>query len=220
MIAALVTFTGCGSPGDGSSDDSLTGGTSGKAKYAIGDTGPGGGRIFYYSRQGFTVGTAKDGVYNGGTYHYLEVAPADMGTTPKSSGKDILLAWSSGGIYDNYLLPGPWGNGIGLGYAFTEAILAVDKAAPAALACKNATYGGKTDWFLPNHTELEEMYDNKAAIGGFANDWYWSSTQAHGDGRPDAWSADASNFGGNYIYGSCVNHSKVNTHRVRAIRAF
>ncbi|GHV49982.1 hypothetical protein AGMMS49579_02840 [Spirochaetia bacterium] len=220
LIAAMVTFIGCGSPGDGSSDDSLTGGAFGKAKYAIGDTGPGGGIIFYYNKQGFTVGTVMDGVYNGETYHYLEAAPADIGTTPKSSGKGILLAWSSGGIYDDYHIPGPWMNGIGLGYAFTEAILAVDTAAPAALACRNATYGGKTDWFLPNHNELERMYKNRATIGGFANARYWSSTQSNSDDyRSNGWSAFTSDFGGNYIYGSYVNLYKWKTYYVRAIRA-
>ncbi|GHV49989.1 hypothetical protein AGMMS49579_02860 [Spirochaetia bacterium] len=211
LIAALVTFTGCGSPGDGSSDDSLTGGASGKAKYAIGDTGPGGGIIFYYSRQGFTVGTAKDGVYNGGTYHYLEAAPADMGTTPKAD-KGNLFAWrSSGATYDDALLDAK-GIGIGVGYANTVAILAVDKAAPAARACKDATYGGKTDWYLPSERELTWMCANRAAIGGFTNDWYWTSTQ----GAINYYFAFGQHFGD----GIQFHTSKVDTHRVRAIRAF
>ncbi|GHV49992.1 hypothetical protein AGMMS49579_02870 [Spirochaetia bacterium] len=190
LIAAMVAFTGCDS-----SDDGLTGGASGKAKYAIGDTGPGGGRIFYVSGP---AGFSSNGV----TCHYLEAAPADMSTT---------LTWSSSS-YNHVNISGATEVGIGRGYAFTEAILAVDTAAPAALVCRNATYGGKTDWYLPNEHELRIMYANIAAIGGFTNDYYWSSTQ----GNPNYSSAWVQNL----VNGDQTNHGKANTYRVRAIRAF
>ncbi|GHV49996.1 hypothetical protein AGMMS49579_02880 [Spirochaetia bacterium] len=164
-------------------------------QYVIGDTGPGGGKIFYYSAGGF--------LSNGVTCHYLEAAPADMGTT---------LTWSSGGIYNAYNI-GETRMDIG-GYANTAAILAVDVAAPAALACRNATYGSKTDWFLPSDYELRIMYMKKAAIGGFTNAWYWSSTQADASNFYSAW---AWNFSGS---GAPYNSSKYNTYHVRAIRAF
>jgi len=54
----------------------------------------------------------------------------------------------------------------------------------AARFCQNLVYGGHTDWFLPNREELNLIYTNRAAIGGFAttggafNDGsYWSSTE-------------------------------------------
>ncbi|GHV49999.1 hypothetical protein AGMMS49579_02890 [Spirochaetia bacterium] len=188
----MVAFTGCDS-----SDDGLTGGASGKAKYAIGDTGPGSGIIFYVS--GAVSGFSSNGV----TCHYLEAAPADMSTT---------LTWSSSS-YNNANISGANGVGIGRGYAFTDAILAVDTAAPAALACRNATYGGKTDWYLPNEYELRIMYANIAAIGGFTNDYYWSSTQAS---AANSWSAWVENLS----TGARINHSKDEPYRVRAIRAF
>ena len=42
--------------------------------------------------------------------------------------------------------------------------------------------GGYSDWFLPSRDELYQMYLNKFAIGGFANDYYWSSSEHDDDG--------------------------------------
>ncbi|GHV50565.1 hypothetical protein AGMMS49579_04350 [Spirochaetia bacterium] len=169
-------------------------------QYVIGDTGPGGGKIFYYSKEGFTVGTVKDGVYKGGTYHYLEAAPADSGTT---------LKWTNYYSYNH----GTTGHDIGTGYANTAAILAVDNAAPAARACKNANFGGKNDWYLPNEYEMRMMLVNKAAIGGFTDAWYWSSTQARAS---NFYSAYATHLSGSGETTFDTNYTLC----VRAIRAF
>lgn len=34
------------------------------------------------------------------------------------------------------------------------------------------------DWFLPARTQLGVLHDNRAAIGGFAGTYYWSSTES------------------------------------------
>ena len=71
----------------------------------------------------------------------------------------------------------------------------------------NITYG---DWYLPSKFELNLMYLNKTAIGGFANDVYWSSTEVN-DGN--AWIQT-------FVDGNQFNHSKYYAYPVRAIRAF
>lgn len=43
-------------------------------------------------------------------------------------------------------------------------------------ACSNLDYAGFNDWLLPNRNELIQMYINKESIGGFVNNYYWSST--------------------------------------------
>ena len=73
------------------------------------------------------------------------------------------------------------------------------------------TVGKKfTDWRLPTKFELNLMYTQKTAIGGFVNDYYWSSVV---NGSNYAW---LQNFGnGNQTYGP-----KDGTYNVRAVRAF
>ena len=69
-----------------------------------------------------------------------------------------------------------------------------------------------TDWRLPTKDELNMMYKKKDAIGGFANNYYWSST---GYANYAAW-IQGFNSGGQYY----TNNFTYKTNRVRAVRAF
>ena len=51
------------------------------------------------------------------------------------------------------------------------------QAGIAARICGDLVLGGYSDWFLPSRDELWKMYLNKFTIGGFANDYYWSSSE-------------------------------------------
>jgi len=130
--------------------------------YAVGDTGPGGGKVFY------DKGSKSDG------WRYLEAAPADLGR----------CEW-----YSEFMdsTTGPTGTAIGTGSSNTAA-MTIDAGAsdlhPAAAACKASTIGGKSDWFLPSLEELTALYtalantSEKCDANGFsAWDSYWSSTQ-------------------------------------------
>jgi len=121
-------------------------------KYYIGDTGPGGGIVFY----------DKGSVSNG--WRYLEAAPVNHGA----------LRWSSSD-YATTLIAGTEA-AIGTGKANTAAILAVDANAPAAKACASYREGGKDDWFLPSIDELNEMYKARSYLG-MSSDTFWSSSQ-------------------------------------------
>jgi hypothetical protein len=83
-------------------------------------------------------------------------------------------------------------------------------AGTAADICANLTLGGYSDWFLPSKDELNQMYSNKAVIGGFANVSYWSSTE---DDNSSAWWQY-------FDYGSQSSGNKQNPVYVRAVRAF
>ena len=65
-------------------------------------------------------------------------------------------------------------------------------------------------WRLPNKDELNTLYQNKDKIGGFADVFYWSSTE---DDYGDAWAQD-------FYNGDQLDDDKGNTYYVRAIRAF
>jgi hypothetical protein len=163
--------------------------------YKIGDTGPGGGKIFYVSEKGF--------VSNGKTCHYLEAAPRDVGN----------LVWSY-----NEIKTGATKTGIGAGAENTATVRTADSNAAAARACNMYSNDGKEDWFLPSKDELNEMYWNKAAIGGFDKAWYWSSSEG------ESMSVWAHDFGNGEQHLGNDNHrdsnNKRHSERVRAIRAF
>jgi hypothetical protein len=161
--------------------------------FDIGETGPGGGKIFYYSEEGFTV-EMTDPAQNY-TAHYLEAAPVDMAG---------MFVWSASTAVSGTAA------GIGTGRRNTARILNVS---PAAKACTNYSNNGKTDWFLPSKDELYRLYINRASVGNLTTKFYASST--HGGGNSNgAW-------GVNFINGDqALQIYCYSVFTVRPIRAF
>jgi hypothetical protein len=166
-----------------------------KAYYNIGDTGPGGGIIFYVDPVGFTM--ADTGL----TAHYLEAAPADEVVGYCSWGTAMLD------------IPGTL-DAIGAGRKNTALIVSVlgTGTTHAAQFCAGANYGGLSDWFLPSYDELEKMYQNLhvASLGGFSNVYYWSSSMI------SAGTVTSLNFASGASYSDWTT----NPNKTRAIRAF
>ncbi len=128
--------------------------------YALRDTGPAGGLIFY----------VKEGGYSDG-WMYLEAAPSDQSTGAE---------W---GCYGT-LIPGADGTAVGTGKQNTIDIEAgCATAGTAADICANLSLGGYSDWFLPSKDELNLMYVNlkDSGVGGFADYGYWSSSEDDAD---------------------------------------
>jgi len=76
---------------------------------------------------------------------------------------------------------GATGTAIGTGLSNTDAIIASQGATSTNYAAGLARAyggGGYSDWFLPSKDELNQLYINRVAIGGFTNNYYWSSTEA------------------------------------------
>ena len=176
----------------------------GELYYELGDTGPGGGKIFYRTATGFTM------TDDNSTAHYLEAAPNDMA---------IELAWASSAFIPSDL-PGGTGDswtditgtatGIGTGRKNTDVILAIDADAPAAKACNDYNNGGKTDWFLPSKDELNQLYVNRTSVGNMGTSEYWSSSQIDNRSPWDQY----------FTNGNQYNDSKSWPFSVRAVRAF
>ena len=174
--------------------------------YAIGDTGPAGGLVFY-----------DKGFYSDG-WRYLEAAPSDFGKTyvfgyyrPESinSAVGTALAIGSGKLNTERLRE----------YMDMDGKAYSDRSGEegeeyAARKCFDYSYGGYDDWFLPSKDELNLMYSNlhEKGLGSFAHDFdgYWSSSECNAD---DAW--------GLAFYDGCWNGNYRRPKRhVRPVRAF
>ncbi len=161
------------------------------APVAVGDS-YGGGIVAYILQSG-------DPGYDGNIQHGLIAATADQSTG---------IQWYNG----SYVVTGATGTAIGTGQVNTTAIVNIQGAGSyAAKLCHDLTVGGYSDWFLPSKDELNKLYTNKVAIGGFAADGYWSSSEYNAN---SAWAQDFSI--GNQHY----SLNKNNTYRVRAVRVF
>jgi hypothetical protein len=167
--------------------------------YALRDTGPAGGLIFYINPNYETDG-----------WRYLEAAPVETEWVGKEWGgymTDIEGTETS----------------IGTGMNNTGIIVAelnkIGQTGKAAQLCydlevqnNSTTYN---DWFLPSKDELEQIYLNLiwAGVGGFAtgnSDYYWSSSQVN---QAQAYYVRLSD-------GSSNVFDKYSAIRVRAVRSF
>jgi uncharacterized protein YjdB len=161
------------------------------APVAVGDS-YGGGIVAYILVNGDTG-------YDPSVQHGLIAATADQSTG---------IQWYNG----SFVATGATGTAIGTGQANTTAIVTIQGAGSyAAQLCNDLTVGVYTDWFLPSKDELDKLYINKVAIGGFTISSYWSSSERDAD---YAW---FQNFdSGNQGYDGKQNFP----YRVHAVRAF
>jgi len=186
-----------------------------KCTYKVGDTGPGGGLIFfvdYYDQ------------YSG--FDYLEAAPVGWGNaitvnqgglTGETTGSptvDPLMKWCS----NTSLLLGldAWANSaVGVGGSNTSTANTTC-AGGAIQAVSDYTGGTKDDWFLPSIGEAMLMYTNlrQVGVGGFSTDYYWSSSEGNAS---TAWSQG---FGVGDQSGLGDGDKKFYAGFVRPVRAF
>lgn len=167
--------------------------------YTVGQTGPGGGKIFYVVTTPFACGPTL-----ATTCTYLEAAPT-TGTNPWT---DAGYVWS--GNTNSSI--GTTGTAIGTGYKNTLAMINQSNTADRAGTISQAYRGPNnlTDWFLPSKDELNQLYAQKTTVGMFVADFYWSSSE---DDANFAW--------GQFFYGGFQNYDgKYLTHYVRPVRAF
>lgn len=80
----------------------------------------------------------------------------------------------------------------------------------AAKYCADMTFAGYDDWYLPALNELQQLYTNRVALGGFASADYWSSTHnSNSDAKVYKFGTNAS-----------ANVAKTTANRVRCVRRF
>jgi hypothetical protein len=139
--------------------------------YTVGQTGPGGGKIFYYSAAGFACGNVLTSTCN-----HLEVAP---------DSNVRRLNWSSPALQNTSTLNST-GTAIGTGQRNTALVVAagVTDSTTSAIAFTDqyVSPNGTSDWFLPSKDEMEALYNAAAAnllSGFFLNPSdHWTSSQS------------------------------------------
>ena len=142
----------------------------------VGENGPGGGTIYYYSAGGFACGPT-----GAETCNYLEAALSGWNNAGVSAA-DPTRKWGGYGS-DNCSPCTALATAIGSGYKNTRAIVLAnnpDTNNAASLADSyTATVRGVVvdDWYLPSLDELNQMYIQRDVIGGFSSSYYWSSTE-------------------------------------------
>ena len=197
--------------------DTVTGETTLYAKWiplkSVGDTGPGGGLIFYVDPAGFTVEgdshlthSTYPGSFDSYTAHYLEAAPADE--TQSTWGLQTELTGATGGA-------------IGTGRRNTTLIVQkLDDWGDAAInsraakICYDKIEGGFDDWFLPSTLEIEQMRTNL-----FLNGWGGFNTTSYFTSRETAAYQASTYTISTGIAGNALKNSPPGCN-VRAARAF
>ena len=176
----------------------------------VGDTGPGGGRIFYVAPTNFTqVGAV--GLMCSISCKYLEAAP----TSGTNAWTDATYVWS--GNTTNAIGVTAQGSVIGTGFANTLAMVGQgagggdgNKAGTIARAYRGPN--DLEDWFLPSIEELALMGNHINMLGVSTLNAYWSSTE-------DVGQAGDANFG-YFGAGLALTKAKSNSFIVRPVRAF
>ena len=164
--------------------------------YKVGDTGPGGGIIFFVDR------------YNEyADFSVLEVAPVSV---------QVQRPWATN-INSNQstLVSGADSKALGGGYQNTIDIVAQTgnvAATCAAAYCLDLVSGGQSDWYLPSIAEIKTVFNVvylELGISGFVADIYWSSSEG------TAGLALGQQFPGNQ-----TNNFKSSNSYVRPVRRF
>jgi hypothetical protein len=178
----------------------------------VGDTGPGGGIVFYVAPDNGTfTQIGASGSMCTTNCKYLEAARVSIWGDNSS---DPLISWTIVGNQTS-AVTGADGTAIGSGYQNSVDILnqsgAVVSSSTAATVARAFGGGSKSDWYLPSKDELNQLNLRNTTVGGFVGGaGYWSSSESTASG---AW-------GQSFPEGTQLNFSKSFTQYVRPIRAF
>jgi hypothetical protein len=171
----------------------------------LGDTGPGGGKIFYVNAGGFTCGPTLNL-----TCHYLEAAP----NTWYGGSSDPVFIWADPGSDSTLIGATAQRIDIGSGYANTLAIVnQPNGTSTSAGAVRNYNGGGKNDWYLGNVNEMTWLGTNQAYVSPIVQNYYATSEESDATHRRIYGMVDHANW-----YGHSKNTNNISY--TRPIRAF
>lgn len=111
--------------------------------------------------------------YAGGIIFYVD-GTGQHGLISSESDCCDSVQWYNGDFISTNTFEG----NVGKGQSNTTKIIEVQgNGIYAASICDQLVLNGYSDWFLPSKEELNLLYQQRNLVGGFANDYYWSSTE-------------------------------------------
>jgi hypothetical protein len=138
---------------------------------SLGDTGPGGGIVFYDA--GSTLSWGR----------YLEAAPSNWSGGLDS---DLILAFCVKNSVAQSTVTAYNNNSLGGGKSNTDSFVNTTGCNGGAVhRAKTYSGGGKSDWYLPNGVELAEMWGRRISLSlvDDASLWgYWGSNEVSDEG--------------------------------------
>ena len=131
----------------------------------IGDTGPGGGIVFY------------DAGFDAPWGRYLEAMKTNQPDSDMWC-KEQTALFGNGGLVMFTAFTTNFRATRAIGRGFTNTQTAAGKCSKGMVrAARNLTLGGKDDWFLPSNDELAQMIKQSSLLGLTSEYPYWSSTE-------------------------------------------
>lgn len=184
---------------------------------SVGDTGPGGGIVFYVSSA-----FSETGATCGSNCHYLEWAPVSWAST-QSQNSSFIEAGTATTDAGTYVFPASslLGTVTSLGSGFNNTSLMANASSPGTsstnAAIASRLYAGNDSssgqWFLPSQQELILMAQSSVqSTGGFQARYYWTSTESNASAQIEVHMPDAGV--------SADAKGATNSHLFRPIRAF
>ena len=177
--------------------------TVARALYRVGQTGPGGGKIFYVNLTR-PAGSQYFEAACFGWYYDSYYGSCRGGADPRAE-------WGCPArrVYERFTDRTMFFDGE---QNTTDIATFCTTAGIAAKLAYDLVLGGQSDWFLPSLWELDLMEESSTIIGGFSiYDQYWSSSEVGDDNY--AWGVEFGN-------GNHWNNYKYSLLRVRPIRSF
>ena len=164
LVVVTSLFTGSNAMAVGNAfvvDTAEPGSCAAGGACEVGDTGPGGGVVFFDAGSKQSWG------------RYLEVAAASWSV----AASDPVATWCPE-RKAGFTATVRTGTDIGSGAANTKAIIKACGSTSAAGVAAAYRGGGKTDWYLPSKDEVNTLFRKRAAVGGIPAKSLWSSSQS------------------------------------------
>lgn len=176
--------------------------------YQVGDTGPGGGTVFYATSAAFKCGVALNVMCN-----FLESAP----TSGPFAWSESSIQWAASTIFATYYVVTP-SSAIGAGCANSLFMRVLDNRGTGLLSIdryRSQEVYTNRDWCIPSYSEMLQLNLQENFVGNLdKNSFYWTSTWNSGTTEAIAYLPSSAGIG------VSMGMPMTESFKIRLVRAF